>query len=80
MSGVTLLADFECANSDGVRRVGENAFELRTRPDEAVDNQTYRHADYYFAFRLANPSASPADANVTVRQRDHPEAGRKENA
>ena len=71
-----LTNQFECANAEHIRRVHATSFALSTRPDDAVDNEPYRMADYYVAFRLINRNATPATASVTYYERDFPATGR----
>ena len=76
MIPLELTDQFECANAEHIRRVNATSFTLSTRSDHAVDNEPYRMADYYVAFRLINRNAIPATASVTYHERDFPATGR----
>ena len=76
MQPLEINADFECANAEEIERLGDAEFALATRPDRAVDNENYEMADYYVAFRLANPNPEPVEATVTYRELAYPESGR----
>ena len=71
-----LTNQFECANAEKIRRIDATSFTLSTRPDLAVDNEPYRLADYYVAFRLINRNSQPVAAVVSYREHDFPSTGR----
>lgn len=73
---LNLKTDFECANAENVRRLDATSFELSTKPDNAVDNEYYRMADYYAAFRIINPNHEPVQARVLIRELSLPDTGR----
>ena len=76
MIPLELTDQFECANAENIRRVNATSFALSTRPDHAVDNELYRMADYYVAFRLINGNAKSVTASVSYSERDLPATGR----
>lgn len=76
MVPLELTDRFECANATDIRRVDATSFTLSTRPDCALDNERYRMADYYVAFRLINRNARPITASIEYRELDFPDTGR----